>query len=478
MCRGAALSKAAQAAETWFQGQAQTAAVQRHHLLDPALAERATNILGDLAAPTRRQEPWRFTDLEALLYSSIASPSPPTAAGQDVSAAVSLLLENNDCARLVFVDGVLSEELSQTRCGGGDGKVLACGSEALQSHGSHALGRVSDLLASLPEVDLFESKERNGMGCAKLAALNQLSFLDLACISYPGTGSSAAPAETDETLRVEVVFVTTGAVACSSPRLVVDCGSGRNLHVVESHLSLTADDRSLSNGVCRIMVAEGARVKHELLQQKASGARFVESVTSEVATGGDYQLRVIQNGARIGRTNAAIQLAGESAACNLTSTMIADSKQQLDLHSLIHHAVPSCKSQQAHKNVVADTAECIFKGTIQVDQIAQQTDSSQICRSLLLSEKASVKAMPVLQILADDVSCSHGATVTELDKDQVFYMASRGVSAVEARQLLLVAFPQDLLAGLKDTAPKAYARILDTLHMMAGAASSAKPAVA
>ncbi|CAJ1453348.1 unnamed protein product [Effrenium voratum] len=98
--------------------------------------------------------------------------------------------------------------------------------------------------------------------------------------------------------------------------------------------------------------------------------------------------------------------------------MLADDKQQLDLHSLIHHSVPSCRSKQAHKNLVGGSAECIFKGTIRVDAEAQQTESSQMVRSLLLSKKSQVKAMPSLQIQADDVSCSHGAALTQLDPDE------------------------------------------------------------
>jgi len=147
--------------------------------------------------------------------------------------------------------------------------------------------------------------------------------------------------------------------------------------------------------------------------------------------------------------------------------MLGNGDQQLDLHSLIHHSVPGCESRQQHKNIVGDTAECIFKGSIRVDKLAQQTKSEQICRTLLLTKKAQVKAMPSLQIQADDVTCSHGAAVTELDKDEVFYMKSRGLSPGAARKLLLVAFPQDLLGDLKDSMPKAYERIVDKLVVMA-----------
>merc|ERR1712194_485449 len=111
--------------------------------------------------------------------------------------------------------------------------------------------------------------------------------------------------------------------------------------------------------------------------------------------------------------------------------------------------------------VVSGVAECIFKGSIRVDKEAQQTDSTQLCRSLLLTKKAKAKVMPCLQINADDISCSHGAAVTELDERELYYLQSRGLGPEESRQLLLMAFPQDLVKDLKTVAPKAYRRLLD-----------------
>lgn len=296
-------------------------------------------------------------------------------------------------------------------------------------------------------------------GCAKLAALNQAMFKDVACISL-------RPAEDCCEQVVEVVFLSSGACS-TSPRLLIDVGKNRRLKVIESHLSLGDSDASLSNGVCRILAADGSQVQHEVLQQKGPEARWVESVIAEVEAGASYSLRGVQSGARAARLNVKIALLGESSSCDLTGVMMADQRQQLDLHSDIHHSVPGCTSKQQHKNIVADSAECIFKGSIRVDPEAQQTKSSQIMRSLLLSKKAKVKAMPSLQIRADDVVCSHGAALTQLDPDQVFYMASRGLSGTDARQLMLAGFPEDLLKGLKDVAPQAFQRVADKLRVMA-----------
>ncbi|CAE7546099.1 ABCI7, partial [Symbiodinium sp. CCMP2456] len=232
--------------------------------------------------------------------------------------------------------------------------------------------------------------------------------------------------------RMDIVFATTGARA-TAPRVVLDVGPGSKLKVLETHLSLSESDEALSNGLCRVVAGEGAEVRHEVIQQKADGARWVQSVMAEVAEGASYSLRSVQSGSRAARLNAAVALAGEKSFGELTGVMLADTKQQLDLHSLIHHSVPFCRSKQQHKNLVGGSAECIFKGTIRVDAEAQQTESSQLVRSLLLTKKSKVKAMPSLQIQADDVTCSHGAALTQLDKDELFYLASRGLDGRDAR---------------------------------------------
>lgn len=439
-------------------------------LFDEALSERGVTTLGGLASPAKNQEPWRYTDLDALLYAERPLIEPPS--DETLREALDQLLEEKQdgVLRLVFIDGVFSSDFSFLET---DGKsCFVGGREALRLQSTDMASRVNELLQPLPEVDMLKSNARDAMGCAKLAALNQATFKDCACVCIPSGDrleDHAAP------LAAEVVFISTGSSSSvCSPRILIDVGRNQRLRVAESHLSLDPRDAQLSNGVCRVLLAEGAEVAHDLLQQRGEGARFVQSLTAEVAEGAAYTLRVVQTGSGTARLNAAVLLTGEASSCDVSAAMIACDKQQLDLHSLIRHSVPGCKSKQQHKNVVADGAECIFKGSIAVNKEAQQTKSSQICRSLLLSKKAKVKAMPSLQIRADDVTCSHGAAVTELDEKQVFYMASRGLNDSEARSLLLTAFPQDLLTGLQKSSPKAYQRILKKLQALAASQASSQ----
>mmetsp|Transcript_125637 Transcript_125637/g.391190 ORF Transcript_125637/g.391190 Transcript_125637/m.391190 type:complete len:560 (+) Transcript_125637:2-1681(+) len=460
----------ASAADGWFQGQLERS--QTLQPFDQALSERGAAAVRSEASPARRQEPWRYTDLDALLYAESSALDPPS--DEALKAALGELLEEerDGALRLVLVDGAVSPELSSPCEAGGKGGFLG-GRDALRSQGADVGGRVTELLQPLPEVDMLQSNHRDALGCAKLAALNQALFEDCACLCLP---PHEKPGEDDAApTQVEVVFVSTGSSTSTlPPRLLVDAGPHRRVHVVETHLSLDPHDASLTNGLCRVLVGEGAEVKHDLFQQKAGEARFVESLTAEVAAGASYALRVVQSGARAARLNAVVSLVGGGASCDVSAVMVASGAQQLDLHSLIHHIVPGCESKQQHKNLVADAAECIFKGSIVVDKEAQQTRSSQLCRSLLLSKRAKVKAMPSLRIRADDVTCSHGAAITELDEDELFYMAARGLSGDEARRLLLTAFPQDLIAGLKAESPKAYKRVLVKLKSLADSQGSSK----
>lgn len=443
--RGTASARRAevQVAEKWFEEQVEQRSSSK-------LAERGLAVLKDLEAPKRNQEPFRYTDLDALLYS--VAPS----AGSEVNLASTLpeLLEDGEAYRMVFVDGELHSGHSQLP----SKEALVGGQEAFETWSDAAQTHFNALMEQLPEVDVFQTNKRDMLGCGKLAALNQAVFRDVAYVSLP-------EAANEPEMTLEMVFVSTGA--CSAPRMLVNVGAGRKLKVIETHVSLDGNDTALCNGLCRVLAAEDAEVQHEVLQQQSESSRFVQSIIAEVSSGGRYQLRAVQSGARAARLNVAVALQGEKSSCELKAVMLADDKQQLDLHSLIHHSVPSCRSKQEHKNLVGRSAECIFKGMIKVDAEAQETESSQLVRSLLLTKKSKVKAMPSLQIQADEVQCSHGAALTQLDPQELFYLASRGLDASNARRLMLSGFPTDLLEGLKELAPKAHARVMKKLSSMA-----------
>jgi len=180
-----------------------------------------------------------------------------------------------------------------------------------------------------------------------------------------------------------------------------------------------------------------------------------------------YGIGLAQLGARLGRINIHIQANAPHANCSINSVLLAHSRQSLDIHSSILHNDKEQISRQQQRNVIGEQGEAIFKGRIRIPKIAQKTDSEQLCRSLMLGQRARVIAMPTLEITADDVTCSHGASVTDLDENSMFYLAARGVDRREARKLLLRGFVLDVLVGNGSLLDKrAVERIIDKLTSM------------
>jgi len=174
---------------------------------------------------------------------------------------------------------------------------------------------------------------------------------------------------------------------------------------------------------------------------------------------------VAQLGSRLGRVNVHVRLNDTTGNCSVIGVTLAHTKQSLDLHSSIFHNAREQVSRQQQRNVVGEGGEAIFKGRIRIPQQAQKTDSDQLCRSLMLGDRARVIAMPTLEITADDVTCSHGASVTDLDENSMFYLAARGIDRKEARKLLLRGFVLDVLGGhLLDR--RAESRIINKLTDM------------
>lgn len=177
---------------------------------------------------------------------------------------------------------------------------------------------------------------------------------------------------------------------------------------------------------------------------------------------------ILQAGATIGRINAHLHATHSSSNISLSSVTLAHTDQSLDLHSSIVHLAAGQNSRQQHRNVVGNKGTAIFKGRIRIPKVAQQTDSEQLCRSLMLGERARIIAMPTLEITADDVTCSHGASVADLDENSLFYLSARGVNRQEARKLLMRGFSLDVISGPSSLVDKrTAARVIKKTDMMA-----------
>jgi Fe-S cluster assembly protein SufD len=385
------------------------------------LRANAVDRVGALTVPTTRDEDWRFTDISPLtklsFHPALGAAQPARSAAQVSPAAIEQWTIPEAAARLVFVDGIYAPEHSFNRAGL-TVENLATGASlhgaAVQTH----LGRHSDF-------------ERNAF-----AAVNTAFLHDGALILVPRDRALAAP--------VHLLFIATRKNAASYPRCLVIAEAGSKITVIEDYVALQSE-AYFTSAVTEIALAGNAEVHHVRVQRDSAEAFHFANCAVSLAQASRYHSVSIALGARISRHNLGVLLAAEGAECHLDGLALIGGQQLADSHTLIDHATPQGTSRQLHKCIVDGAARAVFNGNIMVRAGAQRTDSSQSSRNLLLSGKARVDTKPQLEIFADDVKCAHGATVGQLDVDEVFYLKSRGLSDTAARNLLTYAFGAEVI---------------------------------
>eukprot|EP01042_Synura_sphagnicola_P002324 gene2324-2782_t len=265
------------------------------------------------------------------------------------------------------------------------------------------------------------------------------------------------PDQYQEEIPLQILFVSTSSAITSFPRLLLSLGVDSHLKLKQSYISVPHSSNSADGGTDRppfqsinvgcttINLAPGATLDHTYAQELSVTTRHVDVVTADVPARARYNLVVLQTGARVSRVNVHMNLTTATAFGSLSGVTVSSRDRSLDLHSSITHSDADTHSEQLQRNIIGDGGEAIFKGRIRMPQVAQQSSSSQLCRSLLLGNFARLQAMPVLEIWADDVSCSHGVAVTDLDENAMFYLSARGINRAEARRLLLSSFVLELL---------------------------------
>lgn len=418
-----------------------------------AVAERGTEKGKGLdALPNRRQESWRFTDLRTLYDVRVGDVSE----GLDVGAAVERMTPAEAGGVLVFVDGVFESKLSNA------GEIGDVGGYAGGLDGFE--GDVESLLAGFEKAEA--GAEKSGVFAAVSAALAK----DVCVITVPEGVTISKP--------LAVVCISSGGksqetATASAPRIALHAAKGACVTVLETH-STVSEERPWScvmSATC-VDVAEGAKVDHYVLNDAPDSAHLVSHIHSDVGKEATYKMRGLTVGSRVGRITLGIDLNDEGAHGEAFGVMIVDGRRVADLHSRIAHNAPSCTSNQFQKNIAGDAGRVIFSGKILVKQIAQETDSEQLCRSMLLSNKARIDAMPVLEIEADQVKCTHGATIADLNQEELFYLLSRGISRSKAQELLLSSFVLDVLADcpfamLKDVCITAAEKLIPGIQQIA-----------
>jgi Fe-S cluster assembly protein SufD len=374
---------------------------------DSALRAAAAAAFKDSGLPGgtsgRRSEAWKFTSLRPVAEADFGA-ALPNHETETILAGLKLL----DAPRIVFVDGGLREDLSVMPPAG--------------------FAR----FAEQPDFGTLTWPDREPM-----VALNTMLAIDGAALHVPAGFDGGV---------VQLVSIA-GGDADYHPRQSIRLAPGAQLTVVEISAGQGA---YLLNTVAEIHVAEGAHLTHIRLQDEAMTAFHVSTTYADVETGGTYDSFTLNLGARLSRTEVHTALSGAGAAAHLNAAQVLAGSQHSDFTTVVSHAAPGCTSRQTVKNVLTGRSHGVFQGKIEVARVAQKTDGYQMNQALLLSPDAEVNSKPELEIFADDVKCSHGATVGELDAEQMFYLRSRGIPDHEARSILVRAFLAEALDAVAD----------------------------
>lgn len=390
-----------------------------------SMRDRATILLSEQAIPNSRVEDWRFTDLSALLKMQYTPAQPAELSFPQLEQ---FLLPETTNSRIVFVDGVFAPALSSF-----DDLpegVLACNLAV----GLEFIPKLPDYLATQPG------------GEETFTALNTASLTDAAILWIPKNCAIDTP--------VHLLFVSTHETL-THPRALVVAETGSSVTLVEDYVSLS-EGAYFANPVTEIWLQENAEVRHTRVQRESAAAFHIAKTAVSQARDSRYSCTAIHLGSQVSRHHLEVYQTGEQTQTRLNSLTMLDGDRISDTHSLISFSQPYGTADQVNKTIVGDRAHAVFNGRVWVPQAAQQTNAAQLSRNLLLSPKARIDTKPQLEIVADNVKCAHGATVSQLEDDEVFYLQSRGINADAARKLLTYAFAIEVIdqisiVSLRDT---------------------------
>ncbi len=389
------------------------------------LQEEAATWVRKLQTPTRKDEEWRFTNLSNLLETEFSSnfDSPP--ADVEISAITPEVSESY----LTIVNGINSVNLS-----------------SLSSLPSGVwIGSLDDLQAE-NQAQILEKYLAQSPGNQEVfTALNTAGFADVAVVWVKANVLVEKP--------IQLLFHSLNQQELpvfSQPRLLVIAEKGSSLSLVE-HYSGVGEQTYFNNVVTEIWLEENAQINHTRIQQETTSSFHIAKTAVSQARDSRYTINTIDLGAKLSRHNLQILQTGEQTETTHNGLTVAKGEQLADTHSAIALTKPYGKVNQLHKCIVDDRAHTVFNGKVFVPKAAQQTDAAQLNRNLLLSSHARVDTKPELQITADNVKCSHGATVSQLEADEVFYLRSRGLNEKDARYLLIDAFASEIISRLPES---------------------------
>ncbi|MEG4805583.1 MULTISPECIES: Fe-S cluster assembly protein SufD [unclassified Microcoleus] len=393
------------------------------------LRDAATEYVLAASFPTVRDEEWRFTDLSPVLQVPFHVPQSNQSTVKLTDIIMPVKNRDDLPLRLVFVNGFYAPDLSTVDSGVVPNLPIDLYAGNLSNVPEKYRSRITDVLSKhKQQTEVF-------------TALNTAGLADSAVVFVPANMSIDLP--------IHLLFLTAPGASGTmcQPHCLVIAEPGSNVTLVEDYATI-GNVPAFTNAVTDVLVGENATVNHVRLQREGGEVVHIGKSAIEQSRNSRYTCHAINLGGKISRHNLEVFQRGEATETTLNGLSVAFGEQLADTHSLIDFNHPHGTSRQLHKCIVGNKARAVFNGKVFVRKAAQLTDAGQLSRNLLLSPRARVDTKPQLEIVADNVKCSHGATVSQLEDDELFYLQSRGLDLERSRYLLIDAFAAEILNQL------------------------------
>jgi Fe-S cluster assembly protein SufD len=401
------------------------------------LRERGFARFCGVGFPTTKNEDWRFTNVNAIAQT-------PFQLARDARRSEATYSDTLDACRIpgaacqfVFLNGRLASELS-------DMGNLPQGVRV----GSLAQSIAQDSASLEPHLGRYLNIERDAF-----SALNTAFIEDGAYVYLPRGTVLEAP------ICFLFISLPGNDPEMTNPRNLIVAENATEASIVEDYVSL-GSGASFSNVVTELVAGEDAVISHYMIEREDRQTFNVSTLRSQQARSSNVSSHSVLLGGGLVRNNIHPVLAGEGGECLINGLFIGNGRQHMDNYMLVEHASPHCGSRQFYNGILDGHSHGVFHGRIIVHKDAQKTDAKQTNRNLLLSDDAQIDTKPQLEIYADDVKCTHGATIGQVEENALFYMRSRGIEETEARSLLLLAFANECLDRMKSAPVRDYLRDL------------------
>ncbi|WP_322551089.1 Fe-S cluster assembly protein SufD [Flavobacterium psychraquaticum] len=374
--------------------------------------------------PTKKEESWKYTSLNAILKNDF-SVFPKKENAIEFKEVKKYFLHEVDTFKVVFIDGIFSSFLSSTTHDGLDVCLMAS-----------ALTKPKYKMVIDTYFNQIADKDDS------LTSLNTAFSLEGAYINIPKSKVADKP--------IEIIYFSTGneAALMVQPRNLIIVGENAHVQIIERHQSLNSNP-VLTNSVTEIFAQKRAIVDYYKIQNDVQTANLIDNTYIAQKQESRVTVHTFSFGGNITRNNLNFYHQGERIDSTMKGITIIGDKQHVDHHTLVQHATPNCESHQNYKTILDGQSTGVFNGKIFVEREAQKTDAFQQNNNILLGDKATINAKPQLEIFADDVKCSHGCTIGQLDEDAMFYMQQRGIPQKEAKALLMYAFTNEVTSSIK-----------------------------